>query len=265
MGPALLAFLLLLLSGHQLLAEARIAIIIDDLGYSQSRGLEALGLPGNITYAILPKAPHSQHLLRKANQLDKEIILHLPMQTLHRIGLDPGGLRSDMQRQEFFRTLFGNLETLPAIVGVNNHMGSLLTANHLAMDWLMQGIKAQGNLFFIDSLTNPKSLAGRMARKQGIPTATRDIFLDNDRSVEAINRQFDQLLALAKRKGQAIAIGHPHPQTLEVLRQRLESLPQSAVSLVKVSTLLNSSTEDFPWPNPASLSRSPRVAKNSKP
>jgi polysaccharide deacetylase 2 family uncharacterized protein YibQ len=247
------------------LADVRIAIIIDDLGYHKSRGLEALGLPGDITYAVLPKAPHSQSLLREARRLNKETILHLPMQTLHQVSLDKGGLRIGMGRQEFFRTLFGSLEALPDIVGVNNHMGSLLTTNQQAMHWLMQGIKAQGNLFFIDSLTSPKSLAGRLARKQGIPTATRDVFLDNDRSTAAINQQFDQLLALARSKGQAIAIGHPYPETIEVLRQRLASLPQSAVSLVKVSTLTRSSTEDIPWPNHASLSPSPRVAKNSKP
>jgi polysaccharide deacetylase 2 family uncharacterized protein YibQ len=246
-------------------AAVRIAIIIDDIGYNQSQGLAALKLPGDITYAILPHAPHSQGLLREARRQNREIILHLPMQALHQITLDRGGLRIGMGRQEFFRTLFKNLDELPHIVGVNNHMGSLLTSNTQAMQWLMQGLKAQGSLFFIDSLTSPKSVAGYEARRQGIPSGSRDVFLDHERSVDAINRQFDLLLSTARRKGQAIAIGHPYPETLSVLRQRLANLPQSAVSLVKVSDLIHSYSEDFTWPTTASLSPLPRVAKNSKP
>ncbi|MBF0256051.1 MAG: divergent polysaccharide deacetylase family protein [Gammaproteobacteria bacterium] len=245
-------------------AGGRIAIIIDDMGYSYRHGKAMLDLPGEITYAFLPHAPFTQRLSQLARQRGKEIMVHLPMQDLSGNSLDEGGLKLDMTRQSFFRTLLDSLDAVPYAVGANNHMGSLLTRHPGSMHWLMLGLKSYGDLFFIDSLTSEDSVALSVAAESGVASRSRDVFLDHQRDTASISRQFDQLIARGRRSGRAIGIGHPYPETLQVLRQKLANLPQSAVSLVKTSTLVGKSSEQQQiWH--ASSSPSPKAAKNSKP
>lgn len=259
----LASVLLLALISSNVLAAGRIAIIIDDMGYSYRYGKAMLELPGALSYAFLPHAPFTKRLAKLAQKHEKEILVHLPMQDMSGNDLDPGALQIDMTRQAFFRTLLDNLDAVPGAVGANNHMGSLLTRHPGAMDWLMLGLKSYGNLFFIDSLTSTQSVAVKIAHEQGVNSMARDVFLDHQRDHQLIGRQFDQLVRIAQRTGQAIGIGHPYPETLAVLRQKLANLPQSAVSLVYASSLVQ--------PNPkrpqtwhASSSPLPKVVKNSK-
>jgi uncharacterized protein len=258
--PPLLAALLLLFAGAAPSA-GQIAIIIDDMGYSKGHGVEALELPGELTYAFLPHAPHTRPLALEAGRKHKEVIVHLPMQSIDGSELDDGALEMDMTRHAFFQTLLADLDAVPNAVGVNNHMGSLLTRHPGAMLWLMLGLKSYGELFFIDSLTSDDSVAREMARESDVPALGRDIFLDHERDPAAIARQFDRLLSIAQQRGSALAIGHPYPETIGVLRQKLVKLQDSAVSLVTASTLVAKSKRS-PRQWHASSSPSPKVAKN---
>ncbi|MEO5342543.1 MAG: divergent polysaccharide deacetylase family protein [Gammaproteobacteria bacterium SHHR-1] len=245
-------------------SAGRMAIIIDDMGYSLRNGKAMLELPGEITYSFLPHAPYTPRLVQLAERRNKEIMVHLPMQDLTGKELDPGGLTLNMGRQDFFRTLLDSLDAVPQAVGANNHMGSLLTRHAGPMHWLMLGLKSYGDLFFIDSLTHNQSIALDIAQEAQVDSLARDVFLDHQRNPASIGRQFDQLLRIAQQRGQAIGIGHPYPETITVLRQKLANLPQSAVSLVKASHLLDPNRERTPlWH--ASSSPWPQAVKNSKP
>ena len=154
--------------------------------------------------------------------------------------MGPGGLYAKMTEQELKETLTKDLDGLPGIQGVNNHMGSLLTTKADSMKWVMEVLKGR-SLFFIDSLTSPKSVAKKTAQEHGLETVSRDVFLDNIRTEKAIDKQFSRLLKLARLHGSALAIGHPYPETMDYLKKRLNNLEQDGVRLVRLSDLLTSS------------------------
>lgn len=213
-----------------------VAIIIDDIGYSKARGMRAAKLPADITLAVIPHAPNSVKLAEQGHSYGKEIMLHAPMSNLSGKTLEQGALNESMGRDEFVRTLNDSLDNIPHIVGVNNHMGSLLTQKTEQMSWLMGELQAR-QLYFIDSRTSPQSQAYEVATERHIPTLKRDVFLDNQRSEVAIKRQFDKLVSLAKRRGWAIGIGHPYPETLAVLEKHSASAAEQ-IEFVSISKLL---------------------------
>jgi uncharacterized protein len=243
---ACIAALLTLLSGDGLAGgapAARIAIIIDDLGDRPAEGAQVAALPGAVTCAILPHTPHGVRLAHACRESGKEVMLHLPLEATndnHLLG--PGSIELDMDEARFVATLEAALASVPSAVGVNNHMGSLLTRHPGHMTWLMQGLQ-QRAMFFVDSRTTPQSVAYDMAREQAVPAAKRDVFLDRYREREAIEAEFDRLVELARRQGHAIAIGHPYPETLEVLHERLPGLEALGVRLVPTSEIVRARTE----------------------
>jgi polysaccharide deacetylase 2 family uncharacterized protein YibQ len=218
----------------------RIAIIIDDLGYQLEAGRRAIQLPGPITFAVLPGTPHSRRLAGFAHDRGKEVLMHLPLEAVNYEGpAEPGGVTLDMSRDEF-RTTFANaIETVPFAIGVSSHRGSLLTRHPGHMTWLMQEIRKRDDLFFIDSYTTPESIALKVAAEEGVSATRRDVFLDHDRSIDAVVRELERLKALARRKGRAVAIGHPFPETLEVLERELPKLADEGIELVTISALLH--------------------------
>lgn len=230
--PVLLLFPLLLE------AQPRIAIIIDDLGYHRARGLAVAELPVPVTFAVIPQAPWSPLLAERASRNGKEVILHLPMQTQNTRPLDKGGLDVEMDRLAYERVVREAFQRIPQARGLNNHMGSVLTARHRPMDWLMDELKRR-DLYFIDSRTTPDSVAEDVARKRGLRTEGRDIFLDNDRDLLSINEQFNKLIAIARHRGQAIGIGHPYPETISYLRKVLPLMREAGVEVVPASALLD--------------------------
>ncbi len=236
--------------------DGKVAIIIDDMGYNRRNGMRALNLPGAMTYAVLPFTPHAVNLAEEAHRRQKEIMLHAPMSSIQGTPLDPGALTGDMDRATFEQNLQQSLDAVPHIRGLNNHMGSRLTQNSQAMDWLMTELK-QRQLYFIDSRTSPASVAWDAARQAGIATNKRDVFLDHSRDPAAIERQFQRLLRIARRTGQAIAIGHPYPETLALLEQHLPTLSQQGIALVSISALTDNLTS-----KPAALIEA-KVAKTS--
>lgn len=234
---ALLAPLLLCSSASWAKEPARIAIIIDDIGYHLARGQRTIDLPADITLSFLPHAPNSHTLAVIAHSQGKEIMLHAPMSNTSGKPLDAGALTSDMTRPQFLEVLRQDLAAIPHIQGLNNHMGSMLTQQADPMHWLMSELIDQ-QLFFIDSRTSPNSLAYEIAQDYALPSLKRDIFLDHQRNTAFIEQQFDQLIRLASRRGWALAIGHPYPETLAVLEQRLPQLAELGIEVVAVSTLL---------------------------
>jgi uncharacterized protein len=218
-------------------AQTRIAIIIDDLGYHLQRGTAITELPGAITCAVIPQTPHGPTLARLARDSGKEVILHMPMETDGYGSLDAGGLREDMSAKEFTTAIDSAVQRIPEAIGMNNHMGGVLTADDTAMDMLMTHL-GEHSLFFVDSRTTPLSVAGKKARQHGLAHAGRDIFLDNQRDLAAINTQFNRAISIARRRGHAIVIGHPYPETIEYLKNVLPLLEAAGIKLVPVSKLL---------------------------
>lgn len=219
---------------------AQIAIIIDDLGYNWPLGEQALSLPGAITYSILPHAPHSARLAQVAHSRDKEIMIHVPMASVDpTAAMEPDSLHVDLGEDIIRKRVDRALAVIPHAKGFNNHMGSLATSDRQLMDWVMSQAKSQ-DLYFVDSRTTVQTQALKSAQTNGLGALERDLFLDSDPSPRAIADSFVELVALAKKRGYAIAIGHPYPATLEVLAKELGSLAQSQVQLVPVSTLIAS-------------------------
>ena len=224
-----------------------IAIIIDDLGNS-SRDEIAIALPGAVACSFLPHTPHTPRLAKLAHANNKEVMLHAPMQAMHHNQkLGPGRLMLDMTESEFVKTLQADLAAVPHVQGVNNHMGSLLTQHPGHMLWLMQEMNRHGDLFFVDSRTTAQSVAKMVANENQVPSLTRDIFLDAEQGEAFVHQQFDRLLNIARRHGSALAIGHPYPATMKVLKQRLLALESENVDLVPVSTLLKLRQEKARW------------------
>lgn len=233
------ALCLVLLTAATSAAEAlpRLAIIIDDIGYNRALGRRATELAGAYTLAVLPLTPHSRKLAALAHAQGKELILHAPMANSRNLPLGPGGLEADMPRNQLLLNLRHSLDSLPEVVGVNNHMGSSLTAQTRPMSWVMDELSRRG-LYFVDSRTTAATVARQVAQVYGLKTAQRDVFLDHIRDPAHIEHQLIQALMLAREHGSAIAIGHPYPETLDVLERTQAYLAQYAVQLVSASALV---------------------------
>ncbi len=214
----------------------RIAIIIDDLGYGLAAGERALGLPGPVAYAVLPATPRGRVLAEKAYSYGKEVLLHLPLQSAtQREAIEPGGLLLDMTRGQFASTFAESFESIPHVVGINNHRGSLLTRHPGHMAWLMEEIQRRGDLFFVDSYTTHESIALKLALEAGVPAVRRDVFLDPEQVPGTIAREFARLKKLAQQRGFAVGIGHPYPETLALLEDELPKLEDEGFELISIS------------------------------
>jgi hypothetical protein len=224
-----------LLSGPALAAPWRIAIIIDDLGYGLEIGERAVKLPGAVSFAVLPATPRGRRLAEFAHEHGREVLLHLPLQSASgRLASEPGRLGLDMTRQQFAEAFSQNLAAVPYVAGVNSHRGSLLTRHPGHMTWLMEEIKAHAGLYFVDSFTTHESVALSIAREQGVPAVKRDVFLDPDLEPGTLEREFARLKRLARERGFALGIGHPHPQTLALLEREIPALADEGYELVSI-------------------------------
>lgn len=221
----------------------RVAIIIDDFGYSLSPHVkELLELDHPITVAILPKRHYTTEIGILAELAEKEVILHLPMEPHGYPGKGkdpgPGAIFCNLSQEEIRKRVREYLEGLPQAVGLNNHMGSKATENRQVMSTVLDKAKRRG-LYFVDSLTSSRSVAFKLAREKGIRSASRDIFLDNKDDPVYISNQFDKLILKAKEEGRAIGIGHVYfKSTLEVLKERLPQLKEEGVELVFASEIV---------------------------
>lgn len=231
---------------------AAVGVIIDDLGNSLRDGERAARLPGPVACAVLPYTPHARSLAETAHAAGKEVLLHLPMEAAEPLEPGPGQLDSRMPPGELRATLDLDLDSVPHAIGVNNHMGSLLTTRGTAMDWLMRELRGR-RLFFVDSRTSAASVAATAARAQGVPALERDVFLDDMTTPAAVEAQLARLEGLARRNGYALAIGHPHPVTLATLERWLPRLAERGIRLIPLTTRLAQLQEARPlraaWPH----------------
>jgi len=219
---------------------ARLAIIIDDIGYNLGNGRKIAELPIDITLAVLPFTPHGKMLAEFGHQQGKEIILHAPMSNEHHFPLGPGALTDDISQPLMINILDKNLLNIPHVKGLNNHMGSQLTQNSEIMGWLMTYLKTR-QLYFIDSRTTAKTEALNQAQAHQLPSRKRDVFLDDKRNIQHIRQQLELAIKIAHKQDGAIAIGHPYPETLKVLNELVVRNPRQ-VELVLVSELLSNQT-----------------------
>ncbi len=219
-------------------AAKQIAIVIDDVG-NHERDLQLLDLPGQLSFSILPHTPYSQQFAFMASRANKELLLHIPMQSLQEKALGPGALTLDMNKWQLQSTLGHALATLPQVKGVNNHMGSALTQYVQPMKWTMEVLKKRG-LFFLDSRTTEHTQAQTVANLYGVENIGRHIFLDNDPTYDALVQQLQALKSKADSEQFAIAIAHPYPQTVAFLKVALPELVAQGYELVPVSQLVES-------------------------
>lgn len=237
--PLLFATLFGPAAAAQPLSSPQITIIIDDLGYALGAGRRAVNLPGPIVCAVLPQTPRGRTLAELANAGGKEVLLHLPLQSMDdEHAVEPGGITLDMSRKMFAKVLAQNIRAVPFAIGVNGHRGSLLTRHPGHMRWLMEEIGTRG-LFFVDSYTTRHSVALDIARESGVPATRRDVFLDTDPEPSSIEREFRRLQALARKRGSAVGIGHPYPNTLDFLEKELPTLERQGFRLVGIRQLLS--------------------------
>jgi polysaccharide deacetylase 2 family uncharacterized protein YibQ len=217
---------------------ARVALVIDDLGRSLAEvdALERLGVP--LTYAVLPYETQTAEVTAALLRHGEEVLCHLPMEP--RAGADPGpgALRLGMSPDEIRRSTLAALRAVPGAVGVNNHMGSGLSADPPSMGAILAVLAAHG-LFFLDSRTSAQSVGYQLAAALGVPAAERQVFLDDDPSPRAVRGEFLRLLELARGRGEAIAIGHPHPATLAALAEEVPRAKALGYRFVRVSALLD--------------------------
>lgn len=239
-------FLLLVLTTTPAHAEKLASIIIDDVGNNLEYGKDVINLPATLTIAILPKTTYARRLARLAAKNNKEVMLHLPMQSVEHHQHSPGTLDLHMTRSEFREQLRLNLNSVPYVRGVNNHMGSLLTRHPGHMSWLMDELSRMGGLYFIDSKTTSKSIADKIAVENNVPVLSRDFFLDPDHRPETLRQQFDRFIQKVNRRGYALAIAHPYPETIKFLKANLDELNEHGISLIPVSQLIHTASQRKP-------------------
>lgn len=218
----------------------RIAIIIDDVGLSRTQTLPVIDLPPAIALAFLPYGEHVNDLAMRAHAAGHPIMLHMPM--LPKGGQNPGpdALSPGLDAAIVRARVTAALDRIPYVIGMNNHMGSAATADPALMNTVMAVVKERP-LFFVDSYTSPQSVAFPEAQAAGIPSARRDVFLDNDPASGAIDQQLHRLEALADAHGSAIAIGHPYPTTLAALHDWLArdgGLDNRGIKLISIQELM---------------------------
>jgi polysaccharide deacetylase 2 family uncharacterized protein YibQ len=216
----------------------RIAIIIDDIGFSRTPAKKFLDLEVPITFAILPKLKRSSALAEEIHALGHEVMLHQPMEAHDdRLNPGPGALYVGYGGERIARMVRENIAGVPHALGVNNHMGSRLTECRDEINQVLNVIE-NNSLFFVDSITSSRSIAYQEASRRRIPSAFRNIFLDNVRSEAYIINQLRVLETEAFKYGRAIGIGHPFPETARAISRFLAEPGRFSEYLVPISAVL---------------------------
>jgi polysaccharide deacetylase 2 family uncharacterized protein YibQ len=215
-----------------------VAIVLDDLGLDQMRTAEAIQLRGLLTMSFMTYASELAEQTAAARRAGHELFLHVPMEAVDRHA-DPGphALFTTLAREQILERLRWGLGRFDGFVGINNHMGSKFTADGQSMAPVMEELRARG-LAFLDSRTSPASAGIRLAVAYGVPHAARDVFLDDDQTASAIAKQLVMVEQVARQRGSAIAIGHPHDQTIAALKVWLPQLGEKGLALVPVSAVV---------------------------
>lgn len=217
-----------------------VAIIIDDMGRStrEADSLLAIDLP--LTFSVIPGYAQARRVAEMTHDRGGEVMVHMPMepQGYPEKRMEKNGLLLAESKEQIVSKVKGYLEEIPYGVGANNHMGSRFTESEEKMQPVLQVLKERG-MFFIDSMTSPRSVGFRLARKMGIKSGVRQVFLDNVQDVGLINAQLQQVADAARRRGSAIAICHPHPTTIQALSGMMPRLQKEGITFVHASQLVS--------------------------
>ena len=218
---------------------ARLAIILDDLGNDRAVAQAIFAMPYPLTISVLPNHPHSVEIAQEAHRRGFQVMLHLPMESMRNEQPETQELRPGMSAGDV-STLVGDLlHAVPDVAGVNNHQGSQSTADAALMNELMPVLR-EHNLFYVDSRTTAATVAYDTAQRCGVRSGFRNVpFLDDVAEVGAVRGQLHLALRDARKKGDAIAIGHPHSATLQALREVLPEANAQGVRLVFVSEVVH--------------------------
>ncbi|MEW6609548.1 MAG: divergent polysaccharide deacetylase family protein [bacterium] len=234
---------------------AKITIILDDAGYSVNGcAKKLLGIQAPLTFSILPGLKYSQQIANQCYEKGKEVMLHMPMENCgnsrmtkedklceagHNMKPYKYAVLIGMSQEEIAKNLEGAINDIPHVVGINNHMGSKATADEVTMTSVLDQVKIR-NLYFIDSVTTGRSVAYKLAKRKGIPTNERTVFLDNINDTEYVKERINELIYRAKQKGYAIGIGHATKEaTAEALVEMVPKLKEYGIEVVPASCLVN--------------------------
>jgi polysaccharide deacetylase 2 family uncharacterized protein YibQ len=215
----------------------RIAIVIDDVGTARRAIADVMALPAPVTISVMTYVDDAAALARSAAAHGHEVMLHVPMQPEGSADPGPNALLVGLPAQELERRIAWNLDRAQNYVGINNHMGSRFTADRWAMVQVMMALKARG-LMYLDSRTSAATKGQAAADESGVPAVSRDVFLDDEIKSSQIDAQLALTEAKAKAQGTAIAIGHPHPETLAALQRWLPQLEGRGFVVVPVTAIL---------------------------
>ena len=228
---------------HAKVPAKGIAMIMDDVGYDLKQVRRVLALPFPVALSILPFSPYAGKAARLANGHGNIVMLHLPMEAVGQMGKGKIGnnfLRTDMSRPEARQRMLSALERVPHVVGINNHMGSLLTSMVGPMRWVMEICRQQG-LFFVDSRTSKETVAAGQAKLAGIRWGERRVFLDHNSDMESLKSAWKLAKRYLARDGYCIVILHPHAETLDFLEHRISEFDKRQI--VPVTDLLHQGKE----------------------
>jgi uncharacterized protein len=214
-----------------------IAVVLDDVGVARSHAELAIDLPGVITLSFMTYADGVADMAARARAKGHELMLHVPMEPLgHEIDAGPHVLTVGASEGELLKRLDWGLSRFPGYIGINNHMGSRFTQDERGMQVVLAELKRR-NLLFLDSRTISNTVGDKLATRMGVPHVMRDVFLDNEMDEAAVIKQLMQAERIAASKGQAIAIGHPHPATIAAIRAWMPKAEARGFVIVPLSAV----------------------------
>ncbi len=220
-----------------------VAVIIDDLGWSARRTSMVSTLSSELTLAMLTDADDAPRQASQARELGHELLIHVPMQATSTPLVEGNQLDVGMSEEELRLAIDAAVGSIDGAIGINNHMGSLFTADETSMRIVLDQVRRHG-LVYVDSLTTADSVAEGIAEEIGVPYLRRDVFLDNERDGQAIAEQLSKLEEIAQRRGWAVAIGHPYIETIDALAAWIPTLKRKGIDLIPVSTLIRLRLQD---------------------
>jgi polysaccharide deacetylase 2 family uncharacterized protein YibQ len=199
-----------------------LSLIIDDMGVNRVQSVRAMALPAPLTLSWLPYARHLAEQVAEGTAHGHETMLHMPMEPLGRTNPGPNALRVALPPDVNLAYLREALDSIPNAVGLNQHEGSVASANQPLLDLVMAELAAR-QMLFIDSVVIPGQLPLKRARAAGLPSLPRDVFLDHEGTPEMIRFRLAQAEAMPRRN------------TMDVLEKALPALIQRGVTLWPIS------------------------------
>ncbi|OQB09028.1 MAG: Divergent polysaccharide deacetylase [Candidatus Omnitrophica bacterium ADurb.Bin205] len=215
----------------------KIAIVLDDWGYSFNNMHIIEQIKSPLTIAVLPDLNYSRAIAENLHRKGFEIILHLPMEPKDKSAMEKNTIRISMNEGQIAGIIDKDLSSIPHVKGVSNHTGSMATSDTATMEAVFRVLKKR-KLYFLDSYVTADSRCFKVASKYGLRFSKRDVFLDNKNDPKYIKKQLYILRDKARLKGYAIGIGHDRRNTLEVLRDVIPEFEKEGYKFVFLSEIV---------------------------